>query len=104
MRHSVTTPLYRARKAIDGFLSRLTPFTSFDTIAPTLSDTTFDPLPMMAGWIPLYTMVTFRPDISYASVRRKAERQDRTMNILTGIISSGVIVYLLQGWFTIRRP
>ena len=36
-----------------------------------------------AGWLPLYTMVTFRPDISYATVRRKARRQGDILGYAT---------------------
>lgn len=34
------------------------------------------------GWVPLYTMVTFRPDVGYAVARAKAARQQR---VLTGL-------------------
>lgn len=34
------------------------------------------------GWMPLYTMVTFRPDIGYAAAKSKAERQTRVLNAL----------------------
>lgn len=32
------------------------------------------------GWMPLYTMVTFRPDVGYAAAKSKAERQTRILN------------------------
>ena len=39
------------------------------------------------GWLPLYTMVTFRPDISYANAKRKAAKQARVIGKL-GIVGS----------------
>ena len=41
------------------------------------------------GWLPLYTMVTFRPDISYANAKRKAGEQARVMSIV-GSVALGV--------------
>jgi kynurenine 3-monooxygenase len=89
MRHSVTTPLYRLRKMVDGVLSKWTEFVPFDALASQLKATTFKPAPR--GWLALYTMVTFRPDISYAEVRLKAERQDRILDrvIWSGLLASG---------------
>lgn len=50
------------------------------------------------GWLPLYTMVTFRPDINYATVKAKALRQSV---ILTRAIWIGVIVFgATMGWAT----
>lgn len=46
------------------------------SVGPQLSRTPF-PSASPAGWIPLYTMVTFRPDISYGTAKRKAESQHR---------------------------
>ena len=72
MRHSVTTPAYLFRKALDNLLYALT----VDQVAPDLSksEELEDPFPTRGptGWLPLYNMVTFRPDISYAAVKRKA--------------------------------
>lgn len=79
MRHSVTTPLYRLRKMVDGLLSHGTRFIPFQTLISQLTSTTFSRAP--SGWLALYTMVTFRPDISYAEVRRKAERQNRLLEV-----------------------
>jgi kynurenine 3-monooxygenase len=39
------------------------------------------------GWLPLYTMVTFRPDISYSTARRKAREQSRVIAHV-GIVGS----------------
>jgi kynurenine 3-monooxygenase len=89
MRHSVTTPLYRLRKLVDGVLSKGTKFVPFKELASQLKATTFNPAPR--GWLALYTMVTFRPDISYAEVRRKAERQNRMLDrfVWSALLASG---------------
>lgn len=52
-----------------------------ESVGPLLSQQTF-PTTSPAGWIPQYTMVSFRPDISYETVKRKAERQQK---ILAGL-------------------
>ena len=41
------------------------------------------------GWLPLYTMVTFRPDVSYATARCKAEHQ---ASILTRLQYAGGVL------------
>jgi len=98
MRHSVTTPLYLVRKKLDDILYWLSPtrHASVATLGPLLSHVLFSP-GEPSGWIPLYTMVTFRPDISYATAKKKAERQSRLMSTfgwagasLLGITSLGI--------------
>lgn len=80
MRHSVTTPIYLFKKALDNLLYTIT--SSKDSLAlVTRSLTTVPfPSPNPAGWLPLYTMVTFRPDISYATARKKAEKQSTILS------------------------
>ena len=79
MRHSVTTPAYLFRHALDNILYALTA----EQVAPDLTQPALlaDAFPTRAptGWLPLYNMVTFRPDISYATVRRKAVEQRRLL-------------------------
>lgn len=84
MRHSVTTPSYIFRKTIDNLFAALTaPYVPLSVLAPTLArEPNGFPPGGTKGWLPLYTMVTFRPDISYATAQRKKERQSR---IITGI-------------------
>lgn len=84
MRHLVTTPSYVFRKMIDRLFAALTaPYLPFSTLAARLAEGPNGfPSSAPRGWLPLYTMVTFRPDISYATARRKAERQSM---IITGI-------------------
>ncbi|KAJ7940726.1 FAD/NAD-binding domain-containing protein [Mycena leptocephala] len=82
MRHSVTTPAYIFRKTVDALLYTLTGGRdiSLASLVPLLSRVPF--AADISGWLPLYTMVTFRPDISYATAKQRAERQSR---ILTGL-------------------
>ncbi|KZT60426.1 FAD/NAD(P)-binding domain-containing protein [Calocera cornea HHB12733] len=79
MRHHVTTPLYRLRRVVDGLLSSLAPFVSGSSVTEELSRVPF-PAKAARGWLPLYTMVTFRPDINYATAKRRAERQIKTLD------------------------
>ncbi|KAH9951920.1 FAD/NAD-P-binding domain-containing protein [Amylocystis lapponica] len=75
MRHSVTTPAYLFRKALDNMLYTLSSQrVIFSAIMPLLARVPF-PSGTPAGWLPLYTMVTFRPDISYSTARRVAARE-----------------------------
>lgn len=82
MRHSVTTPAYIFRKMLDNVLFSLsrTQTVTVASLGPLLSRVPFPP-GRPRGWIPLYTMVTFRPDISYATAKKKAERQSRILMI-----------------------
>jgi kynurenine 3-monooxygenase len=64
MRHDVVSPAYLIRKQIDGMLYKL------------LGD----------RWLPLYTMVSFRDDISYARAVERRAFQDRLLtNVLRGL-------------------
>jgi len=101
MRHSVTTPAYIFRKTLDSIFSALTaPYVPFATLAQRLC-TEQTPFPPGAskGWLSQYTMVTFRPDISYAAAKRKVQGQS---NILTGItavtLGSGAGLVMLGVW------
>ena len=82
MRHSVTTPGYLFRKALDNILYSLTA----EQHAADLS-VSRAPFPTRApnGWLPLYTMVTFRPDISYATVKHKVQRQAQILTYASWI-------------------
>ncbi|PAV23635.1 FAD NAD-P-binding domain-containing [Pyrrhoderma noxium] len=81
MRHSVATPSYLFRRGLDNafslltFMIKITP----SLIEPLLSQTPF-PSSSPSGWIPLYTMITFRPDISYSTAKEKAERQQKIVS------------------------
>ncbi|KAI8998528.1 FAD/NAD-P-binding domain-containing protein [Trametes punicea] len=78
MRHSVTTLAYRFRKALDNLLYSLNrEHVTAKDVVPALSNKTFLDAPR--GWLPLYTMVTFRPDVSYSTVLKKYKRQTETL-------------------------
>ena len=92
MRHSVTTPTYLLRRAVDRVLfsvSARKPVT-LESLGPFLARGPFSAT-VASGWLPLYTMVTFRPDISYAMVKKKAAQQSKIISVL-GLIGSGVAV------------
>ncbi|PPQ86873.1 hypothetical protein CVT25_012592, partial [Psilocybe cyanescens] len=95
MRHSVTQLSYLFRKTLDNLLYSLTSpqMMSLSSLIPTLSSLPYPP-GKPKGWLPLYTMVTFRPDINYATVKKKAARQ---ATILTGLSQIGVIVFGAAG-------
>lgn len=82
MRHSVTTPTYHFYKALDNILYGLTAKkTSSNGLIPLLSREPF-PTSTPSGWLPLYTMVTFRPDISYSTAKRVASKQRRILKYI----------------------
>lgn len=95
MRHNVTTRGYIFRKMIDNALAALTaPHLSFPSLAPNLAKEPSGFLPAApSGWLPLYRMVTFRPDISYGTVKRKAERQNTIIRWI-GVTGLGVGICL----------
>jgi len=68
MRNDVATWSFLLRKAVDNLLYGLGG-------EKPASITTLGPFKSRKGWLPLYTMVTFRPDIGYATAKRRAERQ-----------------------------
>ncbi|KAI0318647.1 FAD/NAD-P-binding domain-containing protein [Amylostereum chailletii] len=91
MRHSVTTPAYLLRRFVDRVLFSLSarqPVT-LASLGPLLARVPF-PSTHPSGWLPLYTMVTFRPDISYATVKRKAAQQSQVISNL-GFLGSAAV-------------
>ena len=95
MRHSVTTLRYILRKFLDNLLYSLSSprMVSLESLAPVLAKVPY-PSGNSKGWLPLYTMVTFRPDISYAAVKKKAASQAA---VLTWIIWIGVATLWVAG-------
>lgn len=82
MRHDVTTLSFRLRKMIDNVLYKLggkEPET-LASLGPRFHKNVY-PSAQPRGWMPLYTMVTFRPDIGYAAAKSKAERQGRVLDV-----------------------
>jgi len=83
MRHDVTKPSFLLRKKIDNLLYEFggkRPET-LTSLGPRFHEAVY-PSAQPKGWMPLYTMVTFRPDIGYAAARTKAERQTSILNAL----------------------
>lgn len=83
MRHDVTTLPFRLRKKIDNLLYKLggTQPETVGSLGPRFREAVY-PSGQIKGWMPLYTMVTFRPDIGYAAAKTKAEGQARILNAL----------------------
>ncbi|KAI5899766.1 FAD/NAD(P)-binding domain-containing protein [Schizophyllum commune H4-8] len=108
MRHSVTTPMFLFKKAVDNVLYALS-----RRQRPSLAAfrTTLASVPFPAGypseWIPLYTMVTFRPDVSYAVAQRKAERQARILTALgwltASVVGTGSVLAAIAGYQRAQR-
>ena len=77
----MTTLSFRLRKKIDNLLYKLggkRPET-VASLGPGFHKAVY-PSTQVKGWMPLYTMVTFRPDIGYAVAKSKADRQARILN------------------------
>jgi len=97
MRHKVTQGSFIFRKTLDNLLYSLTSpeSVSLSTLVPILAKQPYPP-GKPKGWLPLYTMVTFRPDISYATVRAKAASQT---GILTRVMWIGAVtIGATTGW------
>lgn len=91
MRHSVTTPLYLIKKMLDNVLFSLSSRkndVAATAFSPLLSRVAFPGDPR--GWLPLYTMVTFRPDISYATAKQKAANQSFVLMSVGWIGAAGL--------------
>ncbi|KAI0065451.1 FAD/NAD(P)-binding domain-containing protein, partial [Artomyces pyxidatus] len=91
MRHSVTTPAYVLRRAVDKLLFSVSmpKAVTLASLGPLLARVAF-PSARPRGWLPLYTMVTFRPDISYATAKRKAAEQSQAIS-RAGAVGSAVV-------------
>lgn len=90
------TPAYLIRHALDNILYSLTAkAVTLNALIPLLRRETFSSK-SPAGWLPLYTMVTFRPDISYSAAKRKVTRQQRILGCagwataVTGVSLAGI--------------
>ncbi|KAG8889758.1 kynurenine 3-monooxygenase, mitochondrial precursor, partial [Tulasnella sp. 403] len=83
--------MYRFLKAVDTFLASLTPPVLLNELLPVLSRVPYPnyrgPQPpshakkasSVKGWVALYTMVTFRPDMSYREAQERAAQQSRVL-------------------------
>ncbi|KAJ7632530.1 hypothetical protein FB45DRAFT_506170 [Roridomyces roridus] len=107
MRHSVTTPAYLFRKTVDALLYSLTSpkIIPLSSLVPLLSRVPF--AEKVSGWLPLYTMVTFRPDIGYAIAKQRAERQSRILTALgwlgTGALGAAGVGVIRFVWLSFSR-
>ncbi|KAF9005566.1 hypothetical protein BDQ17DRAFT_1353375 [Cyathus striatus] len=100
MRHSVTTFKYYIKKKLDNLLYKISSrkFVSLASLGPVLTRVPYisgEPV----GWLPLYTMVTFRPDISYSTVKKRAAYQG---HILTQLFWVGAGALGLTGIWALR--
>ncbi|KAF8078035.1 hypothetical protein FPV67DRAFT_1463893 [Lyophyllum atratum] len=111
MRHAVTTPSYLFRKTLDNLLYSLSPrsYISLSSLGPLLSRVPYPP-GNPSGWLPLYTMVTFRPDISYATAKKRAVGQAKiieglgwTIMTLIGVAGMWIIWMALALCIQVRR-
>ncbi|KAH9981244.1 FAD/NAD-P-binding domain-containing protein [Lactifluus volemus] len=106
MRHSVTTPTHKLRRMVDNLLFSLTSRTpvTLGSLGAFPLGITF-PSETPRGWLPLYTMVTFRPDISYSTAKRKAAEQRRVMTNV-GIVGSVALLIAgaSMGWMALFSP
>ncbi|PFH50664.1 hypothetical protein AMATHDRAFT_47691 [Amanita thiersii Skay4041] len=102
MRHSVTTLTYLFKKIVDNILYTLTSRKPIllDSMVPLLSRVPYPP-GEPKGWLPLYTMVTFRPDISYAMAKRKAVWQNNLLGTIGRVgMTLMVVTGVLLVWIT----
>lgn len=93
MRSKVITPMHHIRRGLDAILSTL--------VRPTpmkqLESTSAFPTAHVSGWSSLYSMVTFRPDVSYAEALRKEKAQRKTLEWVAGGLVSAVGVGAAYG-------
>ncbi|KAJ7205263.1 FAD/NAD-binding domain-containing protein [Mycena pura] len=78
LRHGVATWSYMIKGFIDNILyaiSEKSAFMDYSTLTQIISSPKAP-----SAWIPLYTMVSFRPDIPYSVAKKKAERQERLID------------------------
>ncbi|KAJ7172573.1 hypothetical protein C8R46DRAFT_1161974 [Mycena filopes] len=77
----------------------------FSSLVPLLARVPF--ASDISGWIPLYTMVTFRPDVGYATAKRRAERQSHILTSLgwagTGVLGAVGLSVMRLVWQSFSR-
>lgn len=97
----MTTPWYHIFKFIDDALSRAT-YRRIDPIHSAIHSHPFRPPPQWQ-WLSLYSMVTFRPDISYSTLRTKAKFQRAILKTLTGLTAASMLFAMARGVGRLRR-
>ena len=105
MRHDVTTPAYLFRKTLDNILYSLSSGSSvsLSSLGSFLSRAPYPPVEP-AGWIPLYTMITFRPDINYATAKRRAMQQARIIGRLGWallVLIGAMVLWIYRTMYTV---
>ncbi|KAI0040485.1 FAD/NAD(P)-binding domain-containing protein [Auriscalpium vulgare] len=102
MRHAVTTPAYLLRRAVDRLLFAVSSpkAVTLAGLGPVLARVGF-PAGAARGWLPLYTMVTFRPDISYGQAKKKAGEQARWLSGAGA--GASVAVGMVLTWMALWR-
>ena len=114
MRHLVTDPFYLLRKSLDSLLAKLfrappPPPASALSSTAVPSNHTSAATTAIRGWLPLYTMVSFRADISYALALRTEKKQKRIVERMVWGVSVGLIggivggVVMLEKWGVLGR-
>ena len=102
MRHSVATPSYLFRRSVDNLFSIMTSWRQHSIPLESGSANSVVPFATSnpSGWLPLYTMVTFRPDISYSVAKKKSERQAQIVTAL-GWIGTALVLSMTT-WKCLR--
>ncbi|KAJ7757477.1 FAD/NAD-binding domain-containing protein [Mycena metata] len=93
LRHDVATWTYMIKAFIDNILYAISKTGSLVDLSQTISGPE-----VPSGWIPLYSMVSFRPDISYSAAKKKAEHQERLIDSIglgLGALSIGYAAWFL---------
>ncbi|KAJ7257174.1 FAD/NAD-P-binding domain-containing protein [Mycena haematopus] len=94
LRRGFATFSYVIKKYIDNVLYARSAKGAAKLTLSDLKENIYGPPP--SGWMPLYTMVSFRPDISYATARKKAASQERLMDRAGMTIGLLVVGYVLR--------
>ena len=100
MRSHVLSPLHHLRRFVDSIFSAIMPSQRVTTLSLT------EPFPTkrVQGWVSLYEMVTFRPDIGYGEALRREQWQKRIVSYLGygGGLSLAMGLVLGASW-SLRR-
>jgi kynurenine 3-monooxygenase len=109
MRSKVVSPAYHLRRVLDSVLSHVLPPPARKEIllpqgpavqsksTPPPSTTEPFPTARVNGWSSLYTMVTFRPDVSYQEALRKEKAQRDIVQGLAWGLGGGVGLAAMGG-------
>ncbi|KAJ7359818.1 FAD/NAD-binding domain-containing protein [Mycena albidolilacea] len=94
LRRGFATLSYMIKKHIDNVLYALSAQKNANLTFSDLKENIYGPLP--SGWIPLYTMVSFRPDVGYCAARKKAASQERLIERVG--MALGLLVVGCASW------